>query len=402
MKKILFIIITLFLFNSKVFSLEIDSKNVILYNLNENKAIYEKNSDEVISIASLTKIMTTIVAIENIDNLDEKVIIKTRDFVTLYEEGASLAGFEVGQEVTYRDLLYGTFLPSGAEATQALAFNISGSIEDFVKLMNEKANELGLKNTEFANTTGLDNKNNYSTVEDISILLKYALENEIFKEIYEAKSYVTSDNELTFYSTLRYTAMKYNYDINYIIGGKTGYTDDAGKCLASTAYDEKNDIKYMLVTCRATIDYYNPYHIIDAYNIYNYYFENYKYQTIVDKDELLVSIKTKYGIDDYALFYLKEPILYYLKNDYDINKVSIKYDGINEIDNKIKKYETIGKASIYYDNELITTIDIVLNDEYKFSIMNYLIETKLLYFSIVLIILIILLPLIFHKKRNSK
>ena len=123
MKKIIFTFLLLFSFF--VSALEIDSKQAILYNLNEDKIVFEKNSNEITSIASLTKIMTTIVAIENIEDLDAKVTITEKDFNGLYD--ASLAGFEVGDEVTYRDLLYGTMLPSGAEASQALANNISGS-----------------------------------------------------------------------------------------------------------------------------------------------------------------------------------------------------------------------------------------------------------------------------------
>lgn len=183
MKKIILTIIALFAFTTNILGLEINSTNAVMYNMNEDTVIFEKDKDEKISIASLTKIMTTIVAIENIDNLDEKVTIKVKDFATLYEEDASLAGFVVGQEVTYRDLLYGTMLPSGAEATQALANNLTGSVPNFVELMNKKAEELKLKNTHFANTTGLDSKDNYSTAEDVATILKYALKNETFKKI---------------------------------------------------------------------------------------------------------------------------------------------------------------------------------------------------------------------------
>lgn len=399
MKKIFVFLVSFLILSTNTLALEINSTNAIVYNLNEDIAIYEKNSNEVISIASLTKIMTTIVAIEQIKNLDEKVIIKSRDFVTLYEENASMAGFKVGQNVSYRDLLYGTFLPSGAEATQALAFNLTGSIENFVDLMNKKAKEIGMTNTHFANTTGLDNKDNYSTVTDVAKLLKYALKNEIFKEIYEAISYTTSDNSMTLYSSFRYTAKKYGYNVDYIIGAKTGYTDDAGKCLASTAFDKKNDIYYMSVTCGANTSTADAYHIKDTVNIYNYFFDNYKYQTVVDKDELLVSLKTKYGKNKYALFYAKEPILVYLDNSFDKDKISFQYDGLKEITPTTKKNETIGKIDIFYEKNLISSTDIILNDEYSFSILNYLIETKLLY---VLITLIIIIYIIRKKKKSSR
>ncbi len=398
MKKIILTIIALFAFTTNILGLEINSTNAVMYNMNEDTVIFEKNKDEKISIASLTKIMTTIVAIENIDNLDEKVTIKVKDFDTLYEEDASLAGFVVGQEVTYRDLLYGTFLPSGAEATQALANNLTGSVPNFVELMNKKAEELNLKNTHFANTTGLDNKDNYSTVEDVATILKYALKNETFKKIFETKSYTTSDKKLIFYSTLTNSARKYDYNIDYIRGGKTGYTDAAGRCLASTAFDKENKINYLLVTCGASTDTSDAYHIKDAYNTYNYFMNNYKYQTIIDKNELLVSIKTKYGKKEYANFYTKEDVTYYLNNDFDKNKISIKYDGLKLIKNTTKKGEKIGKVDIYYDDQILKTINIYLNDEYKFSIINFLIQTKLIY----VIIVILLLFIIFKKKKKKR
>lgn len=396
MKKILITLLFL-LFPFITNALEINSSNVILYNLNEDKIVLEQNSDEITSIASLTKIMTTIVAIENIDNLDETITIKEKDFYGLYD--ASLAGFEIGEEVTYKDLLYGTMLPSGAEATQALANNIAGSVSNFVELMNQKAKEIGMENTHFVNTSGLDINNHYSTVYDVSLLLKYCLENETFKNIFEATSYKTSNGNLTLYSTFRYTAMKYGYKNDYILGAKTGYTDDAGKCLASIAYDENNDILYMLITTGASIDTSDAYHIKDASNIYTYYFDNYGYIDLIEKDDLLVSIKTKYGKDDYIDFYAKDNISFYTKKDeFDKNKIKIIYEGIDTISYNNNKNDIIGKVSIYYDNEYINSLDIVLNDEYSFSIINFLVQNKKITISVILGIFI----LIYLIKRTNK
>lgn len=387
MKKIILTI--LLLFPIFVSALEINSKHAILYNLNEDKIIFEKNSNEITSIASLTKIMTTIVAIENIENLDAKVTITEKDFNGLYD--ASLAGFEVGDEVTYRDLLYGTMLPSGAEASQALANNISGSVNGFAGLMNEKAKELGMKNTHFINTSGLDINNHYSTVYDVALLLKYCLNNKTFKTIFESTSYKTSNGELTLYSTFRYTAIKYNYKSDYILGAKTGYTDDAGKCLASIAYDQNNDILYLLVTTGANTSTDDAYHIKDATNIYTYYFENYGYVNLVDKDELLVSIKTKYSKNKYLNFYAKEDVSFYTKKDeFDKNKIKIIYDGVNIIDQSIKKGEKLGTVGIYYDDEYINSLDIILNDEYKFSIIYFLLQNKKITIPVILGICILI------------
>ena len=177
MKIKVFLFILLLIIPCTVKGLDINSKNAILYNLNTNEIIYEKNIDESIKIASLTKMMTTIVALENINNLNDKVIITDKMLEGLIELDASVAGFKVGDIVTYEDLLYGAMLPSGADATRALAISISGNIDDFVLLMNNKAKQLKLTNTYYTNTTGLDYKDNHSTVKDVAILLQYALSN---------------------------------------------------------------------------------------------------------------------------------------------------------------------------------------------------------------------------------
>lgn len=219
MKKIiLFFLLLLFPFAINAF--EIKSESAILYNLNENKVIYELYPDKKVSIASMTKIMTAIVALENIDSLDEEVVMTSDMFKTLKEQNASVAGFYIGEKVTYRDLLYGLMLPSGADAAQALAIKTSGGVDNFVNKMNQKAKALGLKNTNFANPTGLDDPKNYSTTRDVAIILKYALNNEDFKEVFNADKYITSNKKHTFVATRN----KYNFDASFITGSKTGFT----------------------------------------------------------------------------------------------------------------------------------------------------------------------------------
>ena len=143
---------------------------------------------------------------------------------------ASKAGLKVGDKVTYRDLLYASMLPSGADATNSIAILSSGSIDNFVKRMNKLAKKLKLKNTHFVNVTGLDDENHYSTAKEIRIILEYALENDLFRQIYQTKQYTLS-NGLQVKSTL----FKYNnsLDTTKIMGSKTGYTGNAGYCLSS-------------------------------------------------------------------------------------------------------------------------------------------------------------------------
>ena len=155
MKKYIIFIFLIFFLPLTVFGLEINSKYVYFYNIDRDDVIYELNSTDEIAIASMTKIMTAIVAIENIANLDSTVTLTSKDFKGLKEANASTADFEKGEVVTYRDLLYGLMLPSGADAANALAIHISGSVNNYVNLMNQKAKTLGLNNTSFKKSSDL-------------------------------------------------------------------------------------------------------------------------------------------------------------------------------------------------------------------------------------------------------
>ena len=389
--RILTIILLSLFIPINMYSLDFDiySKNAILYNTKEDKVMYEKNSTDKVSIASLTKITTAIVALENIKDLDEKVTLTKADFKGLAEANASVAGFRIGQEVTYRDLLYGLMLPSGADAAQALTSNISGSNDKFIDLMNEKAKELKLENTHYANSTGLDDSNHYSTVKDVLKVFKYALKNEEFKKIITTSKYTISDESMTFRSTLSKASA---LDIEYIKGGKTGTTGDAGLCLATLAnYD---DTDFILVTTGAEDKLGN---FLDHKEIYEYVRDNFDYTEVVNKKDILVTLPTKYLKEDTIDFTGDKNINMYLENDFDKNNLKYKYTGIKLITRKNKEGEKLGKVDIYYDKDKLATVDIILKDKPKFSIVKYLLDHKLLV-GIVLLLLVI----IFSKKKQKK
>ena len=240
-----------------MFNLDLHSSNAILVSLQDHTILLDKNSEEIIYPASLTKLMTVLVALENIPNLKEKIILKNRIFTSLYEENASMAGFLPNEEVTAQDLLYGAMLPSGAEASIGLAEFIAGSESGFVQLMNEKAQQLGMTNSRFMNATGLHHADHYTTVKDLSILLQSALANPIFREIYTAERYSIKPTNLH-PEGITLTSRLFNYlnsnevTKGEIIGGKTGYTEQAGLCLASLA--SINGEEYLLVTVGAEGD----------------------------------------------------------------------------------------------------------------------------------------------------
>lgn len=386
-KLLLFLILFLIPFYVKAEAFEIDSKNVIMYNLNDHSIIYEKNKDETIKVASMQKIMTTIVAIEHINNYDESFILDTSIFAGM-DPDAAVVGFYNGERITYNDLLYGTMIRSGADAAYGLGVMISGNEADFVELMNEKAKQIGLKNTVFKNTIGLDDEEQYSTVSDIATLLEYALKNEKFREIVNTPRYTTSDGEITFGGPVE---RAYSFGMDYFLGGKTGYTEGAGLCLAS--YASKNDINFLLVTAGA--DYHKEYQsFIDQKTIYDYFINNYGYKTIAKKGKLIKKIKTMY--DEEVEIKAARDVTMYIENSITDKDLKFEYEGIEVLDRSIKKGDKIGKYTISYKDTVLYEEDVLSPIKVKFKL-------KPIFIIILLIIIVsILIHLCLRKRRKLK
>ncbi|WP_418748001.1 D-alanyl-D-alanine carboxypeptidase family protein [Frisingicoccus sp.] len=249
----------------------------VLINRDTGEILMDMDGGERIYPASLTKIMTAIVAIEHTDDFTQKVTVEKNVFEDLCEKDASMAGFEPGEEVSLRDLLYGILLPSGAECCQTYARHVAGTEAAFVDLMNQKAEELGMCRTHFSNTTGLHEENHYTTAEDMAALLQYALSNETFREAFTSKTYDVEPTNIhpkgiCLQSTLSKGIEEIKMEgkameAEMILGGKTGYTDEAGLCLASLA--EISGQEYILVTAGAAGSHQTePYNILDALEVY--------------------------------------------------------------------------------------------------------------------------------------
>ena len=234
MKKILLFVILLIPFNVSAIS----ASSAIVMDLNSSRIIYEANIHEQRLIASITKIMTCIVTIENVD-IDKKVKV---DEDVLKAFGSAIY-IEVGEELTIKDLLMGLMLRSGNDAAIVLAKNVAGSMDEFVYLMNELASNIGMKDTIFYNNHGLDEgeyKGNISTAYDMALLTKYAMNNKTFRNIFKTKEYITKSSYKT-YKWKNKNKLLHRYD--YITGGKTGFTKKARRTLVTTA--SKNNILYI-------------------------------------------------------------------------------------------------------------------------------------------------------------
>lgn len=388
MKKVVFFLFSLFFFCYSVYAenFDITGEYVSLYNMNEDILLYSKNDTKKTSIASLTKMMTTLVAIEEINDLDEIVTIKERDFEGTV--GYSKAGFKVGDKVTYRDLLYGIILPSGADAVNAVVNNTLG-YDKFIKKMNETAKKIGMNDTSYANPVGKDDENNYSTSNDLAKLLKYALKNETFKTIFTTKNYKTS-NGINLESTVN--SYKNILNTDEIKGAKSGFTKDAGRCLASIT--TLNNVDYLLVVINSSTT--NPYNAVkDTITIYDYYNNNYGYKNIINDDTFIKEIPIDLSKEKTYKITGSEEIEKYLKND---TEVTYEYVGSDKITFNTKKGSKLGVVNIYDGDVLLATSNVYLENNIEY----YPIITYVLIGIAVIFVLLIIRKLSKKKHRRRR
>lgn len=251
---------------------EMYSSQALLVDLSTGRVLFDHHGDERVYPASVTKIMTVLIGVEH-SQMNEQVVVQA-DFDALFWAGATQAGFSPGEVRSLSDILHGIMLPSGAEATSSLAYHVAGSYEGFVALMNEKARELGMDQTNFVNTTGLHDDDHYTTAEDVATLLTYALKNPDFRTVFTAQTYeldVPSTLGSTLLSTLFNNMSSNAFEGGAIIGGRTGFTPEAGRCLASLATNGTDE--YILITFGAPDEIANQTaHILDALSIYTHFF----------------------------------------------------------------------------------------------------------------------------------
>jgi D-alanyl-D-alanine carboxypeptidase (penicillin-binding protein 5/6) len=244
---------------------------VALLDADDLSVIAGRACEQKIYPASMTKVMSLIVAVENIKDLNATYALTNAQIDPLVRAEASRAGFDPNEAVTAIDYLYGLILPSGADAAVALSNLVAGSEEAFVELMNQKCTELGLKNTHFMNSSGLYDENQYTTPIEMAAIMAYAMTNETCKKVLSTYQYTTGatqqhPNGIALTSTM--FSRMYGTEVEgvTITAGKTGYTVEAGNCLVS--YAEKNGKHYVALTAGAT----NRWHVIyDDFKIYERY-----------------------------------------------------------------------------------------------------------------------------------
>lgn len=345
-----------------------NSKYIITIDRKTLNVLYEKNSNIKTPMASTTKIMTCIIALEN---------SSLNDIVQVSKKAASVHGSTLGlhtnMKISMKDLLYGLMLRSGNDCAIAVAEHISGSVEAFSTLMNKKAKELNLQNTNFVTPHGLDNINHYTTAYDLSILTDYALKNEVFKEIVSTKTYTIDFNGYP--KTLSNTNELLG-NFNGVYGVKTGFTFEAGRCLVSAC--KQNDLDIIVVVLGADT---KKIRTTDSCNLIKYIFSNFKY---VDVSSTIQDAFSNYINSYYNKNYILEktsdiPMLELEKlNNY---KFPLKTNGNIKLNTKIytfNKYSyssisntNVGKIELYNNNDLICSSNIFLKNSLSKHSINY-------------------------------
>lgn len=244
---------------------EFASDYIVFMDTDNNKILAGKSEQERINPASMTKVMTLIVCVEQIEKQNKRNATYTftrNDIDALFIAKASVVGYLVGESVGVTDLLYGLILPSGADSALALAKIVAGGEEEFSKLMNEKAQELGLKETHFTNPIGLYDENHYTTPVEMAMIMQYAMENEECAKILTTSRYTTSPTKyhkegIMLLSTVTNRFGKYKPTNVNLLGGKTGFTDEAGYCMVVSLQSISGDKKYVLLMSHGA-DKYDP------------------------------------------------------------------------------------------------------------------------------------------------
>ena len=352
---ILLTLVVLFPFNIKAMELATSASSVIVMEPTTGEIIYERNSHERRHPASMTKIMTMLLVMEAI----EKDIIKWDDMVIVSSNASGMGGsqilLETGEQMSVYDMFKGLAVASGNDAAVALAEKIAGTEEMFVKMMNDRAKELGLQDTNFKNCHGLDDANHYSSAYDMAIMAKELVKHEKifeFTSIYE--DYLRKDTDRSFWLVNTNRLVRFYKGVD---GLKTGYTSEAGFCITATA--NINDMRIITVVMgEPDSETRNK----DVSSVFDYVYAQYGLQKIIDTETILEEVSVEKGkVENIGIVAKEEITDLYNKNDV---KGEFTYDV--EVDNlkaPLSKGDVVGKLTLKENNNVIRTIDLTINED---------------------------------------
>lgn len=361
---ILIIILVTFQSMARADDFDINAKAYILMDFKSGRIFKEKNSDEKRAMASTTKIMTAIIALEN-GELSSKVKVSNK---AASVTGSSF-GLKGGEEISLENMLYGLLLCSGNDAAVAIAEHIGGSVENFVILMNAKAIEIGALNTHYNNPHGLDEPNHFSTAKDLAQIACYALKIPQFKKIVSTREKTIKDGN--FHKTI-YNTNKLLWSFLGVNGIKTGYTGKAGKCLVSSLV--KNKHHFIAVILGANDHFYTSEMLL------NYGLNNYDYIKIINKQKSYVTLSIKRGIEDRInLVSTSDVSIPVSKSEF----VTLKPLVPSVVRAPVLKNEILGELQIFIDDKYLASVPLQASDNIRsLTILDFFYDTLRYWFEL--------------------
>ncbi len=380
---------------------EVSTASVVLADAESGQVLFAKNEEQRAYPASTTKIMVALLALENLQ-LDE-LVTATPSALSLLPPGHTNMGLKAGEQLTVRQLLYGLMLSSAGDAANVLGERISGSVDEFVKLMNRRALELGMTSTNFVNASGAHDEHHYTTAANMVILAREVMKNETFREIVGTDLYIISPTEqypeerrLSNTNHLVSTRRTAKYYYRYATGIKTGFTNAAKLCLVSSA--EKNGVSLICVALGADTEENEMMDFVDTINLFEYGFQNFKRTPIVEKNSIVAQapIKSAKGAKQ-ILLEAGSDISRLYKADEEVGKIE-HTDTIQEkIKAPIKKGDVLGTAEYFVDSVSVGKVDLVADKDYAYdpvknilnvilSILPFLYIPFLIFFAVIFIL----------------
>lgn len=351
------------------------SESAILLDFDTGRVLFSKNPDAKLYPASTTKIMTGILAIENL-NMDTVVSIN-QTAIDVDRDGSNM-GLLWNEEISLLDLTYGLLVHSANDAANALAENVSGSIDEFVVLMNKKAAELGMTNTNFVNTHGYHNDNHYTTAKDLSILCRYAMQNALFRQIVATPQYQiapTNKYDEIRYMTSNNALINPNKGRTYLYsaaqGIKTGHTSVAGACF--TCYAERDNMRLITVTMKAPS---SGDSFKDTIALMEYGFNNYKFTEIAKTTDVVATREIKWASgDSHRIIYVTSPVTALIPKNYNAEKLTKEFTLPDEIKAPVKAGTVLGEIKYFYDGEEVGSASLTITEDVKRSFFKMIFGT---------------------------
>lgn len=358
MKRIIIIGLSLIIFIFSGFSAvtakqDTSARAAVIMDVNSSRVLYSKNMDEKLAMASTTKIMTTLVALES---------GKLKDMVTVSRKASTTEGSSIylreGERHTVNDLLYAIMLRSGNDAAVAVAEHIGGSVEGFAALMNMKAKEIGAVNTHFENPHGLDAAMHYTTAYDLALITAYALKNPVFAEIVSSRKKTIEGPPSEDWDRVLINKNKMLWQFDGGNGVKTGFTNKAGRCLVSSATRNGMQLVCVVLNCGPMWD--------DSTALLEYGFSNYSNEMVVNRDSIFKVVEVRNGKEKFVPVKPAEDYYIALKAE---EKESIKLSAgkMKTAQAPLKKGDNAGELEVYLNNKLLRTIKLEYTENVESS-----------------------------------